>query len=63
MLRLAHSSASYQSLIVPDDELLAMPGAYTTAPQAINNAGEIVGIWLDDAGFHGFIAKPSPGRN
>ena len=59
VVRLAHSS--YQSFSVPDGELLEMPGAVSTAPQAINNSGEIVGIWFDASfGFHGFIATPSP---
>jgi hypothetical protein len=52
-------STPYQSFAIPDAQLLEFPGAPDTTPEGITNAGDIVGIWLDDAGtFHGFIATP-----
>ena len=55
------SGASYQSITIPDTELLEFPGAVSTDPEAINNAGDVVGIWFDDVGtFHGFIAHRLP---
>jgi hypothetical protein len=59
VVELARTS-SYQSLTVPDAELLEVPSAVITAPPAISNSGVIVGNWLDAFGFHGFIAMPLP---
>jgi hypothetical protein len=47
----------YESIGIPAAQLLAYPGALTTTPEGITNAGDIVGIWSDAAGdLHGFIA-------
>lgn len=41
-------------------ELIDVPGASGTAGQAINNAGQVSGFYLDGAGnSHGFIASPA----
>ena len=54
----------YEAITIPDAELLVFPGATSTSPEGISNAGDIVGIWSDapSGGFplHGFIATPLP---
>jgi uncharacterized membrane protein len=52
-------SSSYQSFAIPAAELLVVPGAVATSPEAISNKGTVVGSWFDAAGLeHGFIATP-----
>ena len=47
----------YESITIPDAALLEFPGAVITIPEAITNAGAIVGIWnAADGIIHGFIA-------
>jgi hypothetical protein len=49
----------YQSITIPPAALLQYPGAVSTNPEGITNAGAIVGIWNDEFNFsHGFIATP-----
>lgn len=49
----------YQSITIPPSALLEYPGATSTIPEGITNAGAVVGIWIDALGVsHGFIAKP-----
>ena len=38
--------------------LLDVPGATQTAPTGINDAGRIVGAFIDITGEHGFLATP-----
>lgn len=41
-------------------ELIGVPGATLTAGEAINDAGQVSGLWNDAAGnTHGFIATPA----
>ena len=50
----------FQSLTVPDDDLLDVPGAVSTTPEGIDEFGRISGIWTDTAGTqHGFVATRS----
>jgi len=52
-------SPDFQALVIPDPELLDVPGAALTSPQGINDSGFISGSWIDDTGAnHGFIAAP-----
>jgi hypothetical protein len=39
---------------------LAVPGAFSTEGQGMNNAGQVVGYFTDLTGIHGFIATPTP---
>jgi len=50
----------YESLTIPDTELLEVPGAVLTIANGITDAGVMVGIFDDVTGEHGFIAAPSP---
>jgi len=60
VVSLGSSGASYQSIAVPDADLLEFPGAVSTTPEGITNSGDVVGIWIDASGsFHGFIETPS----
>jgi hypothetical protein len=53
---------NFQSLSIPDNDLLDVPGAVQTLPETISDAGDVAGNWLDSAGNnHGFIATPLPG--
>jgi hypothetical protein len=54
------AGAGYESLAILDAELLAVPGAVQTIPQAIGNSGHIVGQWDDGVTLRGFIATPLP---
>ena len=56
-------SFAYQSILIPAVQLLVVPGADATNPEAINNAGTVVGFWVDGAGLeHGFLATPHKGK-
>ena len=51
----------FQSLTVPDEDLLDVPGAVVTTPEGIEDSGRIAGIWNDAGGLaHGFLAAPLP---
>jgi len=50
----------YEAITIPDASLLAFPGQSFTIAEGINNRGDVVGVYLDDAGPHGFVATASP---
>jgi uncharacterized membrane protein len=39
---------------------LDVPGSSLTATNGINDAGQIVGVYADASGLHGFLATPVP---
>ena len=41
--------ASGGVISIADTDLIALPGAVSTAPEAISNSGVIVGQWTDTA--------------
>ena len=48
-----------QDIAIADEDMLAYPGSSRTLAQSINNSGEVVGTYVDDAFvLHGFIATP-----
>jgi hypothetical protein len=50
----------FQSLTIPDRDLLDVPGAVATIPEGINDFGRVAGIWTDGTGAtRGFLATPS----
>jgi hypothetical protein len=52
----------FQSVTLSDNDLLEVPGAAGTLSEAINDPGDVVGIWIDaDGNFHGFLAQRVPG--
>jgi uncharacterized membrane protein len=57
-------SASYESITIPAAQLLvADPAAFVTIPEAINDAGTVVGGWNTAGGnSRGFIATPRHGK-
>jgi uncharacterized membrane protein len=56
------SGPAFQSLTVPDRDLLEVPGAAATRAEAIDDTGDVAGIWDDAAGNqHGFLATRLPG--
>lgn len=60
VVSLGRSGAPYQSIAIPDADLLQFPGAVSTTPEGITNSGDVIGVWIDASGnFHGFIATPS----
>jgi hypothetical protein len=50
----------YEAITIADGALLAFPGQSFTIAEGINNKGDVVGIYLDDTGSHGFVARESP---
>jgi hypothetical protein len=40
--------------------LIDVPGATSTIVYGINNAGVLVGTYIDASGTHGFMASPAP---
>jgi len=51
--------SGFQLLQITTADLVNVPGAAGTVPQAIDNTGRVVGIVVDADGFqHGFIATP-----
>ncbi len=53
------SGPAFQSLTIPDANLLAVPGAVDTFAQAIDTSGRVAGTWTDGDGHsHGFVATP-----
>jgi len=39
---------------------LDVPGAFWSSAEGINDAGQIVGVYFDAGGTHGFLATPVP---
>jgi hypothetical protein len=39
---------------------IAVPGAFSTQAQGLNDRGQVTGVYLDATGVHGFIATPVP---
>lgn len=55
----APGGSGFQALTVPASGLVVVPGAVSTFPQGIDNAGRIVGGMIDaDGNQHGFVALP-----
>ena len=49
----------FQSLSVPAEELIDVPGATLTVPEGIDDSGRVAGQWTDAGGnTHGFVAAP-----
>jgi hypothetical protein len=54
---------SFQSLSIPDNDLLDVPGSARTLPETISDRGDVAGNWFDSAGTnHAFIATPLSGK-
>ena len=49
----------YEAITIADAALLAFPGQSFTIAEGISNKGDVVGIYLDDTGRHGFVARES----
>jgi len=57
------AAPSFQSLTLPDKDLLDVPGAAGTLSETISDSGDVAGTWYDSGGnYHGFIATPLPGK-
>ena len=55
---LAISSAAKAGALSYDFTEIAAPGSITTSPLGMNNIGQIVGAYIDDAGNgHGFVER------
>jgi uncharacterized membrane protein len=54
------STPHYVDVTIKDSELLSFPGSVGTEPEAISDAGVIVGNWLstDGSAAHAFVARP-----
>ena len=50
----------YEAITIADGALLVFPGQSFTIAEGINNKGDVVGVYLDDTGTHGFVARESP---
>lgn len=50
--------SSCESVNIDDSDVLEFPGASSTVPEGITNSGDIVGLFSDALGNHGFIATP-----
>ena len=45
-----------QPISIASDDLLQPAGAFAVFPEGITNSGDVVGLFFDDSGHHGFIA-------